>query len=74
MDEMLFKLRTKFMRKVISKSLSNAIQSKFGYKIDIQFKDLEATFNDGEITINADLGVKMDKHEFIRILKTKGLD
>lgn len=74
MDEMLFKLRTKFMRKVISKSLSNAIQSKFGYKIDIQFKDLEATFNDGEITINADLGVKMDKQEFIRILKTKGLD
>ena len=71
---MLFKLRTKFMRKVISKSLSNAIQSKFGYKIDIQFKDLEATFNDGEITINADLGVKMDKQEFIRILKTKGLD
>ena len=71
---MLIKLRTKFMEKVISKSLSNAIQSKFGYKIDIQFKDLEATFNDGEITINADLGVKMDKQEFIRILKTKGLD
>lgn len=74
MDEMLFKLRTKFMRKVISKSLSNAIQSKFGYKIDIQFKDLEATFNDGEIAINADLEVKMDKQEFIRILKSKGLD
>ena len=74
MDEMLFKLRTKFMGKVISKVLSKAIQSKFGYKIDIQFKDLEATFNDGEITINADLEVKMDKQEFIRILKSKGLD
>lgn len=74
MDEMLIKLRTKFMEKVISKSLSNAIQSKFGYKIDIQFKDLEATFNDGEITINADLEVKMDEQEFIRILKSKGLD
>ena len=71
---MLFKLRTKFMGKVISKVLSKAIQSKFGYKIDIQFKDLEATFNDGEITINADLEVKMDKQEFIRILKSKGLD
>ena len=74
MDETLIKLRIKFMRKVLSKSLSNAIQSKFGYKIDIQFKDLDATFNDGEITINADLEVKMDEQEFIRILKSKELD
>ena len=74
MDEMLIKLRIKFMRKVLSKSLSNAIQSKIGYKVDIQFKDLDATFNDGEITINADLEAKMDEQEFIRILKSKGLD
>lgn len=74
MDEMLVKLRTKFMRSVVSKLLSSSIKSKTGYKVDIQLNDLEANFNDGEITINADLEVKMDKQEFMKILKSKGLD
>lgn len=67
------KLLTKFMRNV-SKSLSSSIKSKTGYKIDIQLNDLEANFNDGEITINANLEVKMDEQEFMKILKSKGLD
>ena len=71
---MLVKLRTKFMRSVVSKLLSSSIKSKTGYKVDIQLNDLEANFNDGEITINADLEVKMDKQEFMKILKSKGLD
>ena len=71
---MLIKLRTKFMRKVVSKLIGRAIQSKTGYKLNIQFNDLEASFNDGEITINANLEAKMDKQEFIKILKSEGLD
>lgn len=74
MDEMLIKLRTKFMRNVISKLLGKSIKSKTGYKVDIQFKDLEANFNDGDITVNANLELKMDKNEFMRILKAEGLD
>lgn len=74
MDEMLIKLRTKFMRKVVSKLIGKAIQSKTGYKVNIQFNDLEASFNDGEITINANLEVKMDKQEFMKIIKSEGLD
>lgn len=74
MDEMLIKLRTKFMRKVVSKIIGKAIQSKTGYKVNIQFNDLEASFNDGEITINANLEAKMDKQEFMKILKSEGLD
>ena len=62
------------MRSVVSKLLSSSIKSKTGYKVDIQLNDLEANFNDGEITINADLEVKMDKQEFMKILKSKGLD
>lgn len=74
MDEMLIKLRTKFMRKVVSKLIGKAIQSKTGYKVNIQFNDLEASFNDGEITINTNLEAKMDKQEFMKILKSEGLD
>ena len=66
-------LLTKFMKNV-SKSLSSSIKSKTGYKIDIQLNGLEANFNDGEITINANLEVKMDEQEFMKILKSKGLD
>lgn len=71
---MLIKLRTKFMRKVVSKLIGKAIQSKTGYKVNIQFNDLEASFNDGKITINANLEAKMDKQEFMKILKSEGLD
>ena len=71
---MLIKLRTKLMRKVVSKLIGKAIQTKTGYKVDIQFNELEASFNDGEITINANLEAKMDKQEFMKILKSEGLD
>ena len=74
MDEMLIKLRTKLMRKVVSKLIGKAIQTKTGYKVDIRFNELEASFNDGEITINANLEAKMDKQEFMKILKSEGLD
>jgi len=74
MDEMLIKLRTKFMKGIVSKLISKAIQSKTGYKVNIQLNDLDASFIDGEISINANLEAKMDKHEFMKILKSEGLD
>ena len=74
MDEMFIKLRTKLMKNLISKLLCKAIKSKTGYKIDIQFKDLEAEINNGEIIINANLEVKMDEHEFVKTLKSEDLD
>lgn len=74
MDEMFIKLRTKFMKKIVSKLLTKAIQAKLGYKINIQIKDLDAELNNGEITLNANLEAKMDEHEFIKILKMEDLD
>ena len=71
---MLIKLRTKFMKGIVSKLISKAIQSKTGYKVNIQLNDLDASFIDGEISINANLEAKMDKHEFMKILKSEGLD
>lgn len=74
MDEMLIKLRTKFMRKVVSKLISKSIKSKTGYEIDIQFDELNASFEDGEITVKANLEAKLSKDEFMKILKSQGLD
>lgn len=71
---MFIKLRTKFMKKIVSKLLTKAIQSKLGYKIDIQVGDLEAELNNGDITLDVNLKAKMDEHEFIKILKSEDLD
>lgn len=71
---MLIKLRTKFMRKVVSKLISKSIKSKTGYEVDVQFGELSASFDDGEITVKANLEAKMNKDEFMKILKSQGLD
>ena len=74
MDEMLINLKSKFMRKVVSKLLSKSIKSKTGYEIDVQFDELNASFEDGEITVKANLEAKMSKDEFMKILESQGLD
>ena len=74
MDEMVINLRTKFMRKVVSKLISKSIKSKTGYEVDVQFNEMNASFEDGEITVKANLEAKMSKEEFMKILKSQGLD
>ena len=69
---MLINLKSKFMRKVVSKLLSKSIKSKTGYEIDVQFDELNASFEDGEITVKAKLESKMSKDEFVKILKSQG--
>ena len=71
---MLSNLKSKFMRKVVSKLLSKSIKSKTGYEIDVQFDELNASFEDGEITVKANLEAKISKDEFMKILKSQGLD
>ena len=71
---MLINLRTKFMRGVISKLISKSIKSKTGYEISIQFDKLNASFDGGEITLEAKLEAKLNKEEFMKILKSQGLD
>ena len=74
MYDLLINLKSKFMRKVVSKLLSKSIKSKTGYEIDVQFDELNASFEDGEITVKANLEAKMSKDEFMKILKSQGLD
>ena len=71
---MLIRLRTKFMRKVVSTLVSKSIQSKTGYKVDIQFEGLDASFEDGEITIKANLEANLSKDDFMKILKSQDLE
>ena len=74
MDEMKMKLSTGLMRGFVSKLIAGAIKKKYGYKVDIDLKDLNISFVDGETSISTSVEVKLDSKEFIKIVKSVGLD
>ena len=74
MDEMKLKLRTRFMRNIVAKLVSKAIEKKLGYKVKIQLNDLDVDIVDGETKISTSLELKVDSQEFKKIIKTIGLD
>ena len=74
MDEMKIKLSTKFMRSIVSKLISMSINKKFGCKVDIQLNDLDIEFIDGETKVSTNVEVKMSNKEFMKIVKSAGLD
>ena len=74
MDEMKLKLSTKFMRGIVSKLISRAIYKKLGYKVDIQLNDLDVSIIDGETNIKANVEAKVQSNEFMKVMKSIGLD
>ena len=74
MDEMKIKLSTNFMRKIVSNLLSKVLFNKFGYKIDIQLNEIEAKTENETIQLHINVDAKMDKDEFIKIVKSIGLN
>lgn len=69
MDEMKLKLSTKFMRGIVAKMISKAIYKKLGYKVNIKLNDLDASIINGETTVLANVEVKLDSNEFLKIMK-----
>ena len=74
MDELKMRLTTRFMRNLVSKLMSRSIYKKYGHKVDIQLNDLDVSIIDGETEINVNAKVKLDSKEFVKIIKTIGLD
>lgn len=74
MDEMKIKLSTNFMRKIVSNLLSKVLFNKLGYKIDIQLNEIEAKTENETIQLHINVDAKMDKDEFIKIVKSIGLN
>ena len=69
MDEMKLKLSTKLMRSVASKILAKVIYKKFGYKVDIHLNEIDLSIVDGEANLNANVELKMNSNEFIKLMK-----
>ena len=74
MDEMKLKLGTRFMRKIVAKLISKMIYKKTGYKVDVFLNELDINIIDGETHISTNVEAKLSSSEFMKIMKSIGLE
>lgn len=74
MDEMKLKLSTRFMRNIAAKLIARMVYKKTGYKIDIRLNELDVRVIDGDAYISTNVEAKLDSNEFMKIMKTIGLE
>ena len=74
MDELKLKLSTKFMRNIVSKLISKMIYKKTGYKVDVYLNDLDIKVIDGDTAVNANVELKVNNNEFMKIMKSIGME
>lgn len=58
----IMKIKTKFMRKLLAKLLSDTIHTKLGYKVDIFLEEIDVQINDEDVSahLNVWVGAKID--------------
>lgn len=74
MDEMKLNLGSKMMRKIASKLISKYLSKSLGYKVRIDLNKLNVNFDDGDTIIKTDLELRMDKHEFKKLISKVDTD
>ena len=74
MDEMRIKLTTNFMKGIASKLIARSIKKKYGYKVNVDIKDLDIWSIDGDTSISTNVEIKMNSSEFNKLMKTIGMD
>ena len=74
MDVLKLKLSTKFMRSTIANLISKALYKKLGYRMDILLNEIEVKNENGKIVLHIDADAEVDNAEFIKILKSIGMD
>lgn len=74
MDEMKLKLSTTFLRGIVSKIISRMIYKKYGCKLDIQLNDLIIKYSDGKARLCLDVESEIKSEDFMKIVKSIGLD
>ena len=74
MDTLKLKLSTKFMKGIVANLISKALVKKLGYEIDILLNEIEVKSEDGKIKLHIDADAEMENGEFVRMLKSNGMD
>lgn len=68
------RITTKLMRTMLAKLVKMALRKKFGYNVDIQLNEMEATVIDGKAHVHLNVDAELNKDELMKILKTIGMD
>ena len=74
MDVLKLKLSTKFMRGMVANLIAKALNKKLGYNIDILLNEIEVKNDNGKILIHVNADAEVDNGEFVKILKSIGMD
>lgn len=74
MDVLKINLGTNFMRNTIAKIIKKLVKKKTGSEIDILINQISVTSTDGKIHIHADIDAEMTNQEFMKLIKSIGLD
>lgn len=70
MDEI--RIRSRFMKKAISKIVKKVIYQKIGYNVDIGLNDFEASMTDERAHVHLDVDLCIGKKELSELLKKLG--
>lgn len=68
------KIKTKFMRNVLSKIIETLIQKKTGYKVKIQLNDIDVAITDDNAHISLNVEADMNVNELKKITKIIGTE
>lgn len=74
MDELKLKLSTKFMKGIVANLVSKAIAKKVGYNIDILLNEIEVRNEGGKIHLHIDADAEIENSEFVKIIKSIGME
>ena len=74
MDEMNIKLSTKIMRGMVAKLMSKAISKKTGCDVSVQLEEVEVKTYDGKVYLHMDVKAESNNEDFMKIIKSVGLD
>lgn len=74
MDVLKLKLSTKIMRSMVANLISKALFKKLGYNIDILLNEIEVKNENGKVHLHINADAEVESSEFIKILKSIGMD
>ena len=72
MDEL--KIRTKFMRGMLSKALELMIRKKTGYNVKIQLNAVDVQVTEGRVNFHLDINGDLSTEEFKKLSRLIGLE
>ena len=73
MDELKIAINSAFMKRIVKTVLSNVIEKKLGYKIDIQLNEIKADVTGGVVKLHLDMDGQMTTDDLGKLLKSKDI-